>query len=252
MKNLFQNRFIRVIIYSFVVVFIFVALMNYIVMPWYVSETEVSVPKVQGLKLLDAINLIEDKDLNYVVGDTTFDRKHPSGTIVLQKPFPGELVKAGRTVFLVLSGGEPLVVVPQLRGKSIRDVKLALDRVGLKMGEVLEVQSNNPKDVIVDQQYAAGTKIKSGKTVSISISLGSAEGTIEVPALIGKSFTDAEKILHENLLRVGKVNYQPSFSVLPNTVIDQYPSSGNKLNENDAVDLFITKNVETSDEVEPK
>jgi beta-lactam-binding protein with PASTA domain len=31
---------------------------------------------------------------------------------------------------------------------------------------------------------------------------------------------------------------------LPNTVLDQYPSKGNKLNPGDRVDLFVTKAAE--------
>jgi len=48
--------------------------------------------------------------------------------------------------------------------------------------------------------------------------------------------------------QVGKINYQPSFSLLPNTVLDQYPSKGNKANKGDQVDLFVTKSVESKDQ----
>ncbi len=249
MNNIFQKPFIRKTIYVIIGFFIFLAIINYIIMPFYVSADEVKVPKVQKLKLNEAIKLLEDANLNVLVGDTSYDKKYPEGTIILQKPVGGEIVKEGRTIFLVVSGGEPYVSMPQLRGKSVRDAKLTLERLGLKVGEIVEVQSNNPKDVVVDQQYAPNVKVKGGKSVSISISLGSTEGDIAVPDLIGKSLAEATRILHEKLLRVGKINYQPSFSVLPNTVLDQYPVKGNMLNENDAVDLFITKNVEPNEEV---
>jgi beta-lactam-binding protein with PASTA domain len=35
-----------------------------------------------------------------------------------------------------------------------------------------------------------------------------------------------------------------SQTLLPNTVLDQYPSSGNKLNPGEKVDLFVTKSSE--------
>ncbi|MBK7380332.1 MAG: PASTA domain-containing protein [Ignavibacteriales bacterium] len=47
-------------------------------------------------------------------------------------------------------------------------------------------------------------------------------GQIEVPDLIGKSLTEATMILRDSSLVVGKINYQRSFSLLPNTVLDQY------------------------------
>jgi len=58
-----------------------------------------------------------------------------------------------------------------------------------------------------------------------------------------KSLSEAEKVLADSSLKVGKINYQPSFSLLPNTILDQYPSKGNKVNPGDAIDLFVTKSV---------
>jgi len=60
--------------------------------------------------------------------------------------------------------------------------------------------------------------------------------------LIGKSLVEAQKVLADSSLNVGKINYQSSFSLLPNTVVDQYPSKGSKVNPGSSVDLFVTKN----------
>jgi len=95
--------------------------------------------------------------------------------------------------------------------------------------------------VIFDQQYEEGTKLKKGNTVAVSISSGTDIGEIIVPDLIGKSLAEARKILSNNALKVGKINYQRSYSLLPNTILDQYPSSGNKVNSGEAVDLFVTQ-----------
>ncbi|MCW9096960.1 MAG: PASTA domain-containing protein, partial [Ignavibacteriaceae bacterium] len=57
----------------------------------------------------------------------------------------------------------------------------------------------------------------------------------------GKSLSEAKKILADSSLVIGKINYQTSSTLLPNTILDQYPSSGNTLNPGDAVDLFATK-----------
>lgn len=134
-----------------------------------------------------------------------------------------------------------MVNVPDLKGKSLRDAKFALDRVGLILGKVDSLSSDNPKNMIFDQQYIAGTPLNQGDSVGVSLSTGSEFGSVTVPNLLGKPLTEAEKILSDNLLKVGKINYQTSYSMLPNTVLDQYPSKGNKLNPGDAVDLFVTK-----------
>ncbi|MCW8804861.1 MAG: PASTA domain-containing protein, partial [Ignavibacteriaceae bacterium] len=131
--------------------------------------------------------------------------------------------------------------VPQLKGKSILDAKFALERLGLKLGRVERIPSSQPEDMIFDQQYADGTLLKQGEYVGITVSAGRGGGSIVVPDLIGKSLTEARKILADSSLTVGKINYQSSATLLPNTILDQYPSSGNSLNSGDAVDLFVTK-----------
>jgi beta-lactam-binding protein with PASTA domain len=163
------------------------------------------------------------------------------GEVFLQKPESGEIVKEGRTVYLFVSGGEKVISVPLLKGKSILDAKFALERLGLKLGRVERIPSSQPEDMIFDQQYAEGTLLKQGEIVGVTVSAGRGGGEIMVPDLIGKSLSEAKKILTDSSLVIGKVNYQPSSTLLPNTILDQYPSSGNTLNPGDVVDLFVTK-----------
>lgn len=249
MKKLLQKPLSKKILYSLAGIVLFFLILDLIIMPWYVSSSEAVVPSVIGLKEATAIEKLEDLDLEPVIADTTFDEKHPVGTIVLQKPGPGSIVKESRNIYLFISGGEPFVHVPLLKGKSLRDAKFALERIGLKLGKVEEIPSTNPENMIFDQQYAEGTPIRKGESIGISVSIGMGdEGTITVPDLIGKSLMDAEQILADSSLKVGKINYQRSFSLLPNTILDQYPSKNNKINPGDAVDLFVTKAAEGNPE----
>jgi serine/threonine-protein kinase len=159
----------------------------------------------------------------------------------LQKPESGKIVKEGRTIYLFVSGGDQVLSVPVLKGKSVRDARLSLERIGLKLGKIDEVPSTHPKDMVFDQQFVEGTKLRKGQSVGITVSIGKGSGDIIVPDLIGKSLTEAKNILSDSTLSVGKINYQISSTLLPNTVLDQYPAPGNKLNTGNAVDLFITK-----------
>ena len=242
MKNILQRPFVRKILWTFFALFAVVLLLDNVILPWYVSSPIEKIPDVVGKSETDAVNLLNSKDLEPVIADTTYDEKFPEGSIIFQRPHGGETVKEGRRVYLFVSGGEPVVYVPQLTGKSVRDAKFSLERLGLKLGDVDQEPSSYPKDMIYDQQFAEGTPIKKGESVNVTVSLGQVQaGSIEVPDLIGKSLTEAEKILADSSLKVGKINYQPSFSLLPNTILDQYPSKGNKVNPGDAIDLFVTK-----------
>ncbi len=242
MKNILHKPIVKKLLIAFIIFVVFLVLMNDVVMPWYVSSPELKVPSVIGMNEANALKTLKDANLYPVISDTTFDEQYPKGTIIYQTPSTSDIVKEGRRIYLFISGGEPVVSVPGLKGKSLRDAKFALERLGLYLGRVDSIASSNPKDMIFDQQYAEGTPLKKGDSVGVSLSLGEGIGTITVPNLIGKSLSEAETILADSSLKVGKINYQKSFSLLPNTVLDQYPSKGNKLNPGDSVDLFVTKN----------
>lgn len=241
MNNLLKNKYFRIFLITlgaFIVLFIII---DNFIMPWYVSSPEMTVPDVIGKEETNAIEILNDSGFDAVVSDTSYGVQMAKGKIFLQRPKAGEIVKQGRTIYLFLSGGERVVNVPSLKGKSITDAKFSLERVGLKLGQIDRVASNQPEDMIFDQQFAAGTPLKQGESVGITVSAGRGGGSIVVPNLIGKSLSDAESIIKDSSLVVGKINYQASSTLLPNTVLDQYPSGGNRLNPGDAVDLFVTK-----------
>jgi len=249
MKNFLQNPLFRKILYVLGAFILFIILMDNVIMPWYVSSPETTVPKVIGMKYTEAESVLENDGFNTVISDTSYGLDYPAGVIFLQKPDAGKVVKEGRTVYLFVSGGEKLVNVPGLKGKSILDAKFALERIGLKLGNVERSFSNQPEDMVFDQQYVEGTPLKPGETVGITVSAGrGGGGSVVVPDLIGKSLSDARMILSDSSLVIGKINYQPSSTLLPNTILDQYPSGGNKLNPGDVVDLFVTK---TTDQIIP-
>lgn len=241
MKKLLENPLVKKLLIFLGIFISFILVFNFILMPLYVSGSEVVVPNVIGMTQEEAVKTLEDDDFNPSIADTSFGVSLPPGSIFLQKPEAGKLVKEGRTVYLFISGGEQVISVPLLKGKSVRDARLSLERVGLKLGTIEELASTQPKDMVFDQQFAEGTRIRKGQSVSISVSIGKGDGEIVVPDLIGKSLSEATRIISDSLLTVGKINYQISSTLLPNTVLDQYPAPGNKLNSGNTVDLFITK-----------
>lgn len=241
MKNILQNALTRKILYILLGIVIFILLLDNLIMPWFVSSPETTVPQVVGLQVSEAVNALEVDGFEPLISDTSYGLQVPVGAVFFQKPEAGSVVKEGRTVFLFVSGGLKSIQVPVLKGKSTLDAKFALERLGLKLGRVERLPSSYPEDMIFDQQYAEGTKLKQGDVVGVTISAGRGGGSIIVPDLIGKSLTEARKILADSSLIIGKINYQPSATLLPNTILDQYPSSGNSLNSGNAVDLFVTK-----------
>jgi eukaryotic-like serine/threonine-protein kinase len=246
MKKILRNSLLKKILYILFGLLLLILLFDNIIMPWYVSSPETSVPQVVGLPVSEAFTLLEKDGFKPILSDTSYGLQVPVGAIFFQKPGAGAVVKEGRAVYLFVSGGVKIIPVPILIGKTTLDAKFALERLGLKLGRIERIPSSQPEDMIFDQQYAEGTMLKQGEFVGVTISAGRGGGSVIVPDLIGKSLTEARKILADSSLIIGKINYQPSATLLPNTILDQYPSSGNSLNPGNAVDLFVTKPADTN------
>src|SRR3972149_6177904 len=169
MKNILKQPIIikSLILLSGIIVIIFI--LNNLIMPWYVSSPERVVPELISKQLSVAEKMLADNDLQVVISDTIYNEKYPKGSVLFQKPDGGEVVKTGRRVYLFISGGEPIISVPNLKGKSLRDAKFSLERLGLVLGQVEDVSSDNPKDMIFDQQYTAGTQLKKGESVAVTM-----------------------------------------------------------------------------------
>ena len=252
MKNIWEIKIIRKLVYFIAGFILFVLLFNYVLMPWYVSGKEIVVPKVVGLTEVQAKEKLSEAGLNFISAGERYDERFSKGKIIFQKPFAGSLVKEGRRIFLFVSSGIPLVKVPSLTGRQFRDAQLTLEKMDLKVGDTTFIESDLPKNTVIAQQYFTGREVKSGTKVNLTISGGKAAGLISVPDLLGKSLLQAQRIITSSKLVVGRINYQPSFSLLPNTVIDQYPGKETSVKEGTNIDLFVTKDIETSKEIEEK
>jgi serine/threonine-protein kinase len=211
-----------------------------LIMPFYVSGSETKMPKVVGMNKEEAFKIIEDANLSPVIQTTRYDEKYGKDRVVFQKPEANKLVKAGRRVYLTISGGDPLVRVPFLINKTIRDAQVTLERAGLELGDIDSVESEMDANLIVEQQYFQGRELAKGSRVNVKISIGPQLGMVRVPNLIGRSFSEVENILKNLSLRIGNKTYVRSSGYLPNTVIDHEPSEGTLIKIGDSVNVVLT------------
>lgn len=215
-------------------------------MPWYVDRGgEMSTPSVIGMKFEDAQRLLDSLGLNGMQGDIRADHKYPVGSVINQNPPPGKLVNHGRRIYLTISGGEKLVVVPNLRGRTVRDGTFRLEREGLKLGSIEYATSDEfPPNTIISQQIPPDMKVRHDTYVSVVVSEGKTSNRVAVPNLNGKTLADAEQALKAIGLVLGNVAFEPLPSFLPNTIIDQFPHSGETVSQGQAVDVVVVKEAE--------
>jgi beta-lactam-binding protein with PASTA domain len=227
-------------------------LLNSVLLPLYVNHgNTLRVPDVTGDQLLQAEKTLEAAGLQPIEAETRADAKIPVGSVVFQNPAAESVVNHGRRVYLTVSGGEIQVIVPLLRGHSMRDAKFALERVGLRLGNTTFQPSDQyPENTIIAQSFSAELRIPRGARVDITVSSGRVvAGSTLVPNLVGKTVTEGQRILGTVGLGVGNITYQPSYELVPNTIVEQFPRAGDAALAGQKVDLFVVKAGKPEEEI---
>jgi eukaryotic-like serine/threonine-protein kinase len=243
LTNLDYKRLLKLSGITFGILLAIVLLMNNIVMPLYTEQGRITtVPAVVGLNVENAREVLTQAGLTPREAETRVDKQYPIGSVAVQNPPAGAEVKFGRGVYLTISGGEPLVRVPALRGKSLRDARFTLERTALNLGNIFYQQSQEfPENTIIDQAVAEGTEVKNGSKINVTVSQGRDSNKLPVPNVTLKSLTEAQKIFAQIGFQVGTITYQISSDLLPNTVLDQSPKAGELLSLDQPVNLVVAQ-----------
>lgn len=241
-----KNRIKKwIIISASLITFLIVSLILFdkLLMPWFVDAREVELPDLVGLHKSEALAILSDLKLNPVEKEPRFDARYDIDHIVYQRPSAGTKVKENRRIYLHISGGDPLIKMPNLINKTLRDAKVTLEKRGLFIRNIKQVKSELPSNYVVDQEFVEGTNLTKGDSVNIKVSMGPRVGMVRVPSIIGKSLDEAEQILRRNNLKLGIIKYRPTPSILTNTVIEQLPSEDFLLSVGDVVDVTVAKSI---------
>jgi eukaryotic-like serine/threonine-protein kinase len=134
-------------------------------------------------KLSDVEGLLKSEELNYIIIDSIYAENTPPGLVINQNPYPGAHVKRGRNVYLYITSTlPPLVEMPDLTDKSLRQAKNLLDNAGLKLGRVHLVVAPLSGFVLSqtykDKAILPGTKIPKGSIINIEAGRGSTDDSI--------------------------------------------------------------------------
>jgi eukaryotic-like serine/threonine-protein kinase len=244
--NTWEKKALLALLVFFGIVMVF----DRIVMPVYISQGSARVvPDVTGKRFDDASNLLKQEGFNTV---KNYSIKYLGGvdsTLVLsQSPAAGTEVKPGRNIYLTVNRRDvPSFPMPDLLGKLEFDARNAVTRLEMN---VLTVQNAPVTDQeqdgkVLAQSIPAEAMVHTGDAVSITIGRYEAPSVeavrISVPDVLGMSLSQAEQSVAATGLAVGKVIYEPSGMLVPNTVISQKPSAGTGLFTGQPVELTVSK-----------
>ncbi len=101
------------------------------------------------------------------------------GYIARTEPACDEPIRQGQTVILYIStGGDAMFTVPDLTGMTEKEAKAALEKVGLKLGNVVYRDgSNESNGVVTSQTELANTKLDEDAEVGIGLDVKSEDTT---------------------------------------------------------------------------
>lgn len=138
----------------------------------------VKVPNLMQKDVAEAKLVLDNKSLK--VGEIAYEFSDlPSGLVIKQDPAAGSNSEKGMSVNLVVSQGKPIetVLVPNLLGKSLAQVKSSLSSVNLRLGNVTyNFSETYGKDLAMIQSISSGTEVEEKTSVSVVISKGSENG----------------------------------------------------------------------------
>jgi beta-lactam-binding protein with PASTA domain len=223
--------------------FLLVLLMDWIVMPLYTHQgAEEELPDVTEQPFRKAEEILKSK--GFRIGEIEFvhDATYAESTVVSQIPQPYYLVKRGRHIFLTLSSGNRIVVVPRVIGKSERDAVFLLKQAGLKVDEPsYDFHSYHPYGVVSDQSLQEGSEVQEYSIIHIVVSNGQFPNRFVVPGLVGQSLEMAVKGLRRQGLEPGSISYEVHSNLVPNTVIRQSVNQGEEVYQGYRVNLVVSK-----------
>lgn len=206
------------------------------------GEDTVVVPDLAGQDAVQALEMLTGLGLNTKVEGADYSSDIPKNHIIHQSPAPGDIIKKGRDIRLIISKGTKMVAVPNLKGLNLQQAEIILEENGLCTGAVSKTYLAAVKpDLIYLQSPSPGTSIERGGRIDLLISLGPRPEEYVMPELTGLFLDEAVLLLDHNKLAIGRIKtvYNPDKPA--NSVVSQNPPAGFLVRRKHPVDLEINR-----------
>lgn len=164
-------------------------------------------PDFSGKTLADIENERFDRLYEFIVIDSIFDNQNPKGSIVIQNPPPGSIVKENRKVYITLVAfSTEKVEMPDLIDLSLRQAVNSLRSKGLRVNNLQYVEDFAGNAILEqlfdDEVIEPGTIIEKGSGINLVVGLGQ-ENEAPVPFLIGLTKEQAIDAIHKASFNIG-------------------------------------------------
>ncbi len=220
------------------------------------AENEFYVPDVSGMSYEEAEAILKEKSLNVVINGMNYSESIEKNKILSQNPGDGAKASAQETVYVIMSGGNQEVMMPDLSGIGAEEAKalVTAQNLVLEEGGIAEEYSDVvEKGMVISQSIPAEKKIGVKTKVSFTVSLGSLSeetAVLTVPDLTGMTQEEAidalEKLKKDSgfTYPLGKVEKEFSQEVEKGKIISQGLAPNSKVRTDKPITLVISKGPE--------
>ena len=179
-------------------------------MRFAVHGREVAVPDFTGAAPAEARRIAELNGLMIDVERQYYSATVPEGRILSQLPPAGTNVRRGWQVRVAESLGPQRVEIPNLLGESERAADISIQRRGLNIGAIAQLQvPGTPADQVLSQSPPANASGVSAPKISLLISDAPALQAFVMPSFAGQPLGSITLVLQDAGFRVGSVTAVP-------------------------------------------
>lgn len=219
----------------------------YIYLPNTTNHGEsVTVPDFTGLPSAKLDSAIAANALRFEVGDSSYSDEFKPLDVIRQFPHAGSKVKPGRKIFVTINRvNPPTVPLPAMIEISLINAMATLKSNELRAGRifyraspfkelVLEIQINGVK-------VEPGLRVPKGTVIDLIVGDGAGPNDMVARSVIGHTLKDAETLLSEYNLNIGKVIIPPDVDTtgIVVYVVKQKPAPGDSVRVGHPVNLWI-------------
>jgi serine/threonine protein kinase len=208
----------------------------------YVSTglPKVEVPDVKGNTRDQANSTLSSLGLKVKVRDVF--SKEPGNTVIAQFPLPHATVVKGTTVQINVSKGLQPLTVPSVVGQPYDSAAGQLQGEGFAVAR-RDVDSSQPKDVVIDQQPKGGAGLARGGTVTLYVSKGPKQSTI--PDVTSQDEASATQTLEQSGFTVDVQDQDTTDPNQDGIVLSQDPPGNTKAKPGKTVTITVGRLVPT-------
>jgi serine/threonine-protein kinase len=194
---------------------------------------QVKVPSVIGKTQDDAVSTLVNAGLKASPVVPVPSNK-PQGTVTGQDPAPGLEVVEGSRVRINVSSGPAEVDVPSVVGLPFDQASAALQQQGFAVSRI-DVESDQPKDTVVDQSPSG--EAQQGSTIRLSVSKGPKMS--QVPDVTSQDEESARTTLESAGFRVQVRREEVTDPGLGGIVLSQNPTGGTRADQGSVVTITV-------------